>query len=111
MSKHWKNIKKTVHSSSVDSSWESSPSHNEYLIISAAQANVVQRVHKPVWKSQRLLDKTSWSGSLDTMQYFATLNYFRDPTKPEDSNPSEEEKPAQEHEEYWLADHIIDVPE
>ncbi len=41
---------------------------DNYLIISAAKANVVQRLHKPVWKSQRLLDKVSWNGYLEGMK-------------------------------------------
>lgn len=73
-----KGSKKTTqfqYAENYNNTWESG-NQNEYLIISAAKANVIQRVHKPVWKSQRLLDKTSWSGSLEAMQYFATLNYF-----------------------------------
>ena len=27
----------------------------------------------PVWKDQTLMSKTSWSGSLESMQYFATV--------------------------------------
>jgi len=58
-----------------------------------------------VWKSQRLLDKTSWSGNLETMQYFATLSYF---------NPAASlaEVAAVENggDEYWLTNEIIDVP-
>ena len=30
----------------------------DYLIIFAARTNVIQRLHKPIWKSQRLLNKT-----------------------------------------------------
>jgi len=99
-----KNAKKSNNSQSVESAGEPSRS-NEYLIISAAKANVIQRVHKPVWKSQRLLDKTSWSGNLETMQYFATLSYF---------NPAASlaEVAAVENggDEYWLTNEIIDVP-
>lgn len=57
---------------SMDSSFDSID--DNYLIISAAKANVVQRLHKPVWKSQRLLDKASWNGYLEGMQYFAPLD-------------------------------------
>lgn len=76
------------------------PSNNEYLIISAARANLVQRVHKPVWKSQRLLDKTSWSGYLENMQYFATLN--------QKDKIVADMSAVREDNEYWLTDEIID---
>ncbi len=87
----------------------------EYLIISAARTNVVQRLHKPVWKSQRLLDKTSWSGCLENMQYVATLNdsmLVESKTKKSDENS----KPTfndlhNRNEEYWLSDDIIDSNE
>lgn len=74
---------------------------------------MVQRVHKPVWKAQRLLDKTSWSGNLETMQYFATLNYFN-PTSSStatnlDDNRVDNDKIKKVDEEYWLPDEIIDV--
>jgi len=75
-----------------------------YLIISAAKANVVQRLHKPVWKSQRLLDKASWNGYLEGMQYFATLDSF-------DDKPSSNKQLLQIQNEYWLPDDIIDLSE
>ncbi|RNA30698.1 hypothetical protein BpHYR1_020878 [Brachionus plicatilis] len=75
---------------SLDDSWHSDESflsfipnpkrvpsadkQQEYVIISAARANVEQHLHKPVCKSQRFLEKISWSGHLENMQYFATLN-------------------------------------
>ncbi|CAF0888712.1 unnamed protein product [Brachionus calyciflorus] len=65
---------------------------NDYVIISAARAHVVQHVHKPVWKSQRYLEKISWSGHLENMQYFAALN----------KNTLNSE--------YWLNDDLIDPP-
>ena len=67
----------------------SADKQQEYVIISAARANVVQHLHKPVWKSQRCLEKISWSGHLENMQYFATLN-----NKDVDS-------------EYWLSQELI----
>merc|ERR1739847_193419 len=41
-------------------------------------------MHMPVWKDQTLVSKSSWSGSLDSMQYFATVI-------PEDSTAVNEE--------------------
>ena len=82
----------------------------EYLIISAGRTNVVQRLHKPVWKSQRLLDKTSWSGCLENMQYVATLNdsmLVESKTKKNDDNTKNDDLHNQ-NEEYWLSDYIID---
>ena len=78
------------------------PTQNEYLIISAAKANVMQKLHKPVLKSQRLLDKTSWTGNLEAMQYFATLNYFN---QTHDELVSQTEN---DEDEFWLSDEIID---
>jgi hypothetical protein len=73
-----------------------------------------------VWKSQRLLDKTSWSGSLEAMQYFATLNFFPAKTATaasEEATPQEagEEdklmlKRLPDGDEYWLTDDIIAAP-
>jgi len=80
------------------------------LIISAAKANVIQRVHKPVWKSQRLLDKTSWSGNLETMQYFATLSYFNPTASLSEDSPSQAAAVETGGDEYWLTNEIIDVP-
>jgi hypothetical protein len=62
----------------------------EYVIISAARAHVVQHVHKPVWKAQRYLEKISWSGQLESMQYFATCSAVNSQN------------------EYWLSDDLID---
>ncbi|RNA29620.1 UPF0378 protein KIAA0100-like, partial [Brachionus plicatilis] len=70
----------------------SSDKQQEYVIISAARANVVQHLHKPVWKSQRCLEKISWSGHLENMQYFATLN---------NTNTDSE---------YWLSEELIHPP-
>jgi len=100
-----KNAKKSNNFQSGESTYDSHK-NNEYLIISAAKANVIQRVHKPVWKSQRLLDKTSWSGNLETMQYFATLNHFN-PTASFTDQTTQVETGG---EEYWLTDDIIDIP-
>jgi hypothetical protein len=95
--------------------FSSDASSNEYLIISAARTNVVQRLHKPVWKSQRLLEKTSWSGFLENMQYVATLSdstLVESKTKPSDDNPNMIIDDLHDrNEEYWLSDDIIDSNE
>ena len=99
--KNFKTTKKTSQFQSIESSFNCA-TQNEYLIISAAKANVMQKLHKPVLKSQRLLDKTSWTGNLEAMQYFATLNYF---------NQAHDELISQadnDEDEYWLSDDIID---
>ncbi|XP_014209605.1 protein KIAA0100 [Copidosoma floridanum] len=45
-----------------------------YVILSAAKAEILQRVHRPVWKDRTLMSKTTWVGSLECMQYYATVN-------------------------------------
>jgi len=45
-----------------------------YVIISAARATVSQNICRPVWKEKTLLSKTTWSGGLETMQYYATVS-------------------------------------
>jgi hypothetical protein len=68
------------------------------------KANVIQRVHKPVWKS---LYKTSLSGNLETMQYLATFN----PTASiSDDSPYQAAAAETGGDEYWLTNAIIDVP-
>ena len=44
-----------------------------HLIMSAAKAEILSSIHMPVWKDHTLLSKSSWSGSLESMQYFATV--------------------------------------
>lgn len=44
-----------------------------YVILSAAKAEILQRVHSPVWKERTLVSKTTWVGSLECMQYYATV--------------------------------------
>lgn len=39
-----------------------------YVIVSAAKAKVLQRLHMPVWKDRSLVSKTSWVGSFECMQ-------------------------------------------
>lgn len=45
-----------------------------YVILSAAKAEILQRVHRPVWKERTLVSKTTWVGSLECMQYYATVS-------------------------------------
>ena len=45
-----------------------------YVIISAARATINQNMCKPVWRDKTLLSKTTWSGGLETMQYYATVS-------------------------------------
>lgn len=42
--------------------------------MSAAKAEILQRVHNPVWKDRTLVSKTTWVGSLECMQYYATVS-------------------------------------
>ncbi|XP_065335800.1 protein hobbit [Cloeon dipterum] len=44
-----------------------------YVIMSAAKAQILQRIHRPVWKQHTLVSKTTWVGSLECMQYYATV--------------------------------------
>ncbi|XP_045624095.1 protein hobbit [Procambarus clarkii] len=45
-----------------------------YVILSAAKAQILQRIHRPVWQDHSLVTKTTWFGSLECMQYYATVN-------------------------------------
>ena len=45
-----------------------------YVIMSAARASVSQNIHRPVWKERALLSKSTWSGGLEGMQYYATVS-------------------------------------
>ncbi|XP_076682699.1 bridge-like lipid transfer protein family member hobbit isoform X2 [Andrena cerasifolii] len=45
-----------------------------YVILSAAKAEILQRIHQPVWKERTLASKTTWVGSLECMQYYATVS-------------------------------------
>jgi Golgi-body localisation protein domain/RNA pol II promoter Fmp27 protein domain len=47
---------------------------NGYVILSAAKAEILQRVHRPVWRDSAVVSKTTWVGSLECMQYYATVN-------------------------------------
>ena len=45
-----------------------------YVIMSTAKAEIFKKVHRPVWKDRTLVSKTSWVGSLECMQYYATVS-------------------------------------
>lgn len=44
-----------------------------YVIMSAAKAQILQRIHRPTWKQHALVSKSTWVGSLECMQYYATV--------------------------------------
>ncbi|CAB0004586.1 unnamed protein product [Nesidiocoris tenuis] len=50
------------------------PETKGYVIISAAKAEILQRLHRPVWKDRTLVTKRTWVGSLQSMQYYATVS-------------------------------------
>lgn len=45
-----------------------------YVILSAAKAEILQRVHRPTWRDRSLVSKTTWVGFLECMQYYATVS-------------------------------------
>lgn len=45
-----------------------------YVILSAANAEIVKKIHRPVWKDRTLVSKTTWVGILECLQYYATVN-------------------------------------
>lgn len=45
-----------------------------YVIVSAAKAQILSCIHKPFWKGRQLCSKTTWVGSLECMQYYATVD-------------------------------------
>ncbi|CAG2170224.1 unnamed protein product, partial [Oppiella nova] len=45
-----------------------------YVIVSAAKAQILQRIHRPVWKNRTLYAKSTWQGLLECMQYYATVD-------------------------------------
>ncbi|XP_043232606.1 protein KIAA0100-like [Amphibalanus amphitrite] len=45
-----------------------------YVIITSSKSQVLQRLHRPVWRDRTLVSKTSWVGRLDGMQYYATVS-------------------------------------
>ncbi len=47
---------------------------NGYLIFCFSGAEVKKTVHRPKWRGDAALAKTSWSGNFDDLQYFATVS-------------------------------------
>lgn len=45
-----------------------------YVIASAAKCQIWQKIHRPVWKDLTLLSKETWVGSVECMQYYATVD-------------------------------------
>ena len=45
-----------------------------YVIVSAAKTQILQRIHRPVWKNRTLYAKSTWQGLLECMQYYATVD-------------------------------------
>ncbi|XP_013780034.1 protein KIAA0100-like, partial [Limulus polyphemus] len=45
-----------------------------YVIVSASKAQILQRIHRHTWKERTLVSKTTWVGSLECMQYYATVD-------------------------------------
>ena len=45
-----------------------------YAIASAAKTQIWQKIHRPVWKERTLYSKQSWVGSVECMQYYATVD-------------------------------------
>lgn len=45
-----------------------------YVIASAAKCQIWQKIHRPVWKELTLLSKETWVGSVECMQYYATVD-------------------------------------
>lgn len=45
-----------------------------YVIMSAAKTEILKKIHRPVWKDRTLVSKTTWVGSLECMQYYATVS-------------------------------------
>lgn len=45
-----------------------------YVIVSAASTEIRHATHLPVWKNRTLLSKSTWTGCLKCMQYYATVD-------------------------------------
>lgn len=45
-----------------------------YVIVSAAKTQIIQKLYIPVWKDRVLLCKTALVGSIECMQYYATVD-------------------------------------
>ncbi|XP_035390057.1 protein KIAA0100 isoform X1 [Electrophorus electricus] len=65
------------------------------VLVSAAKAQLLQCEHLPAWYSDTLKQKTTWTCSLDCMQYFATME--PNPSEQEDGQLWLEVKSIEEH--------------
>lgn len=45
-----------------------------YVILSAAKAEIQQKIHRPIWRDRTIVSKTTWVGLLECMQYYATVS-------------------------------------
>ncbi|KAK6192150.1 hypothetical protein SNE40_003678 [Patella caerulea] len=45
-----------------------------YVIVSAAKAQILSCLHHPIWRNGQLRSKTTWVGSVECMQYYATVD-------------------------------------
>nr|KAG5698428.1 hypothetical protein BaRGS_006623 [Batillaria attramentaria] len=45
-----------------------------FLIISMARAKVISYIHMPIWRASQLRSKSTWTGNVDCMQYYATVD-------------------------------------
>lgn len=50
------------------------PKTQGYIILTAAEADLINREHKISWRDEQLTSKSSWMGSLNDMQIFATVD-------------------------------------
>ncbi|XP_066518591.1 bridge-like lipid transfer protein family member 2 [Hoplias malabaricus] len=67
------------------------------VLVSAAKAQLLQCEHHPAWYNDTLKQKTTWTCSLDCMQYFATME--PNPSEQEDGQLWLEVKNIEEHRE------------
>nr|XP_039267582.1 protein KIAA0100-like isoform X1 [Styela clava] len=49
------------------------PKTQGYIILTAAEADLINREHKIAWRDSQLTSKSTWMGSLNDMQIFATV--------------------------------------
>lgn len=45
-----------------------------YVIVSAARARIMSHTHVPIWRQGQLRSKSTWTGDIDCMQYYATVD-------------------------------------
>lgn len=62
-----------VRNSYVQFFFNQGPKTQGYMILTAAEADFINRDHKIAWRDGQLMSKSSWIGSLNDMQVFATV--------------------------------------